>query len=67
MLVLTRRVGEEIVIGGNIRVTVVAVKGNHVRLRITAPSSVAVARQELLADCSDDADGTTMPCLSPQS
>jgi carbon storage regulator len=49
MLVLTRRVGEEIVIAGNIRVTLVAVKGQNVRLGITAPASVPVARLELLA------------------
>jgi carbon storage regulator len=49
MLVLTRRIGEEIVIAGHIRVTVVAVKGHQVRLGITAPSSVPVARLELLA------------------
>ncbi len=49
MLVLTRRIGEDIVIAGNIRVTVVAVNGRKVRLGITAPSSVPVARLELLA------------------
>lgn len=48
MLVLTRRIGEEIVIAGNIRVMVVAVIGQKVRLGITAPSSVPVARLELL-------------------
>ena len=47
MLVLTRRVGEEIVIDGNIRVTVVAVKGDKVRLGIIAPPSVAVDRKEV--------------------
>jgi carbon storage regulator len=48
MLVLSRRVGEEIVIDGNIRITVVALRGQQVRLGITAPKSVAVAREELL-------------------
>jgi len=48
MLVLTRRTGEEIVIGGNIRVTVVGVSGQRVRLGIAAPPSVAVVRLELL-------------------
>ena len=55
MLVLTRRIGEEIVIDGNIRVTVLAVKGLKVRLGIAAPRSVAVAREELLAEFSDGA------------
>jgi len=47
MLVLTRRTGEEIVIGDVIRVTVVEVKGNKVRLGVTAPASVRVDRQEV--------------------
>jgi carbon storage regulator len=55
MLVLTRRVGEEIVIAGNICVTVVAAKGQRVRLGIAAPGSVSVARHELLAGCSQGA------------
>jgi carbon storage regulator len=49
MLVLTRRLGEEIVIAGNIRVSVVSIKGKQIRLGITAPPSVPVARLELLA------------------
>jgi carbon storage regulator len=47
MLVLTRRVGEEIVIDGNIRVMVVAVNGDKIRLGIIAPSSVTVDRKEV--------------------
>ena len=47
MLVLTRRVGEEIVISGDIRVTVVAVKGDKARIGVTAPKSVRVDRQEV--------------------
>jgi carbon storage regulator len=48
MLVLSRRIGEEIIIAGDIRVTIVGVKGQRVRVGITAPRSVSVARQELL-------------------
>jgi carbon storage regulator len=59
MLVLTRRIGEEVLIAGDICVTVVSVKGDRVRLGITAPSSVAVTRRELLAECSEDAGATT--------
>jgi carbon storage regulator len=51
MLVLTRRVGEEIVIGENIRVAVVLVRGHTVRLGISAPTSVRIARLELLPAC----------------
>ena len=47
MLVLTRRIGEEIVIDGNIVVKVLDVKGKKVRLGLTAPSGVAVLRQEI--------------------
>jgi carbon storage regulator len=47
MLVLTRRLGETVVIAGNIQVTVVAVQGNTVRLGITAPPAVAVDRHEV--------------------
>ena len=47
MLVLSRRLGEEIVIDGDIHITVVAVKGNQVRLGITAPPLVTVDRQEV--------------------
>lgn len=47
MLVLTRRVGEEIVIDGNIRITVVLVQGDKIRLGVTAPPYVRVDRQEV--------------------
>jgi len=47
MLVLSRRVGEEIIINENIRVTVVAVKGDRIRLGIEAPRNVAVDRAEV--------------------
>ncbi len=47
MLVLTRRLGEEIVINGDIRVTVVLVKGDRVRLGIVAPASIPVDRSEV--------------------
>lgn len=47
MLVLTRRVGEEIVIDGVIRVMVVAVNGDRVRIGIAAPPSVTIDRKEV--------------------
>ncbi|MDI3340320.1 MAG: carbon storage regulator CsrA [Sphaerobacter sp.] len=47
MLVLARRPGETIVINGNIRVTVLSVEGERVRLGIDAPRSIPVVRQEL--------------------
>lgn len=49
MLVLSRKKEESIVIGNNIRVTVLEIRGNRVRLGIEAPASVAIRRQELRA------------------
>lgn len=47
MLVLTRRLGEEIVIGKDIHLSVVSVKGGRVRLGVVAPQSVQLRREEL--------------------
>ena len=47
MLVIARRVGEEIVIDGNVRITVLGTRGSQVRLGILAPPSVAVLRREV--------------------
>ena len=49
MLVLTRKLNQEIRIGENIVVRVIAIKGNQVRLGIVAPAEVPVLREELLA------------------
>jgi carbon storage regulator len=48
MLVLTRRIGESIIINGDIRVTVVTVMGGRVRVGITAPPAIKVDREEIL-------------------
>ena len=47
MLVLARKAGEQIVIDGNIHLTVLAVKGTQVRIGISAPPAVTVDRQEV--------------------
>jgi carbon storage regulator len=49
MLVLTRKVGERIVIDDNILIEVLEVQGNRVRIGIQAPQGVTILRQELLA------------------
>jgi carbon storage regulator len=48
MLVLSRKPGEEIVIGGDIRVKVVEVRGNRVRLAFAAPAEIAIHRGDIL-------------------
>lgn len=47
MLILTRRVGESVMIGDNVTVTVMGVNGNQVRVGVTAPRDVAVDREEI--------------------
>lgn len=47
MLILTRRVGETLMINDDVKVTVLAVNGNQVKIGIDAPSSVAVHREEI--------------------
>lgn len=48
MLILQRRTGESVVIGEDVRVTVVSIEGGRVRLAISAPSEVSILRSELL-------------------
>lgn len=47
MLILTRRAGEAVMIGDEVTVTILGVKGNQVRLGINAPKTVAVHREEI--------------------
>lgn len=48
MLILSRKLNEQIVIRGNIVVTVIAIRGNHVRLGVEAPREIPVNREEIL-------------------
>lgn len=47
MLILTRRVGETLIVGDNVTVTVLGVKGNQVRIGVNAPKDVSVHREEI--------------------
>jgi carbon storage regulator len=47
MLILTRRVGEVVMIGNDVTVTVLGVKGNQVRIGVNAPRDIAVHREEI--------------------
>lgn len=47
MLILTRRVGESLMIGDDINVTVLGIRGNQVRIGVNAPKNVAVHREEI--------------------
>jgi len=54
MLILTRRVGETVVIGNDVDVTVLGVKGNQVRLGVKAPREVSVHREEIYKRIKDE-------------
>lgn len=67
MLVLTRRPGEQIVIDNNIRLTVVSVKGDRVRIGIEAPPTVLVDREEIHARRQHSPTQVPHPCLVRES
>ncbi len=57
MLILTRRVGETVMIGDEVTVTVLGVKGNQVRIGVNAPKDVAVHREEIFERIKREEDG----------
>ena len=62
MLILTRRVGETLMIGDEVTVTVLGVKGNQVRIGVNAPKEVAVHREEIYRRIEEEKRG-----IAPQS
>jgi carbon storage regulator len=61
MLILTRRVGETVVIGDEVTVTVLGVKGNQVRIGVNAPREVAVHREEIYQRIKNEAEDGVVP------
>ena len=61
MLILTRRVGETLMIGDEVTVTVLGVKGNQVRLGVNAPRTVAVHREEIYERIKREKEGGEPP------
>jgi carbon storage regulator len=59
MLILTRRVGETVMIGNDVTVTVLGVKGNQVRVGINAPKTVAVHREEIFERIKREQEGNS--------
>lgn len=61
MLILTRRVSETVMIGNDVTVTVLGVKGNQVRIGINAPKSTPVHREEIYERIQAEQNGTPAP------
>ena len=65
MLILTRRVGETVMIGNEVTVTVLGVKGNQVRIGVNAPKDIAVHREEIYERIKREGDADPGAFSSP--
>ena len=57
MLILTRRISESIIVGDDVKITVLGVKGNQVRLGVDAPKTVSVHREEIYERIKHEKEG----------
>lgn len=64
MLILTRRAGETVMIGSDVTITVLGVKGNQVRIGINAPKDVAVHREEIFERIQSEKAAEVTPAKS---
>ncbi|MBE2295597.1 MAG: carbon storage regulator CsrA [Phycisphaerales bacterium] len=67
MLILTRRVGETLMIGDEVTVTVLGVKGNQVRIGVNAPKDIAVHREEIYERIKREQDESAHTTSQPKS
>ena len=64
MLVLTRKIGEKVMIGDDVTVTILGLFGNHVRLGINAPKSVDIHREEIYVKIRNDDEGDSNAAIA---
>ncbi len=67
MLILTRRVGESLVVGDDVTLTVLGVKGNQVRIGVNAPKEVSVHREEIYQRIQREKNGGLDPAANDTS
>lgn len=65
MLLLSRKEGQKIIVGDNIEIVVVEVRGSAVRIGVKAPASVLVLREELVNRKKDDCENRSVPNQEP--
>lgn len=59
MLILTRRISESIIIGDDVKITVLGIKGNQVRLGVDAPKTISVHREEIYERIKNEKENST--------